>query len=58
MKKSHLSERNHIKEGDGLGRKDMHHTVTYSYTSCVKKASKSTILKDAAGSLQVTAALS
>lgn len=35
----------------------MHHTVTYSYTSCVKKASKSIILKDAAGSLQVTAAL-
>lgn len=53
IKKSHLSERNHIK-GYGLARKDVHCTATYSYAPCVKKAAQSTALQDAAGSLQVT----
>lgn len=32
----------------------MHCRVTYSHASCVKKATQNTILKDAAGALQVT----
>lgn len=36
----------------------MHCRVTYSHASCVKKDTKNTILKDAAGALQVTNTLS